>query len=52
MNSRTMLEIDQTLLNKLVLAEEPFRSRYPTVLRTSDTELSVSGSCYLKGRPF
>lgn len=51
-NSRVIIENDQTLLTKLVLFEEPFRSRYPTVFRALDTDLFVSGRWYDGGKRF
>lgn len=41
MNSRMIIDKEQTLLTKLDLSEKPFGLWYTTVIRAVDTELSV-----------
>lgn len=42
----SLIQNDQSILSKLVLYEEPFRSRYPVLLRILDTELFACGKWY------
>lgn len=42
----SLIQNDQSILSNLVLYEEPFRSRYPVLLRILDTELFACGRWY------